>query len=121
VIVIKGVVSLINKFAEQRDKRIYLGNGIIIPPNTLSSEEILKIVTLLATVLNRVDGPDKTKVILVGNSYFLTGEGRQEYSNADQNIERLQKIFRQCFFGIPNDHKHLIQSMKKLRRKFCWS
>src|SRR6185295_10937289 len=43
--VIKGIVSLINKFAEQRDKRIYLGNGIIIPPNTLSSEEILKIVT----------------------------------------------------------------------------
>ena len=45
--VIKGAISLVNKFAEQRDKRIHLGNGIIIPPNTMTPEQILEMVSLL--------------------------------------------------------------------------
>ena len=45
--IIKGIVSLINKFAEQHDKRIFLGNGIIIPPNTMTPQQILDMVALL--------------------------------------------------------------------------
>jgi hypothetical protein len=43
--VVKGIVSLLNKWAEQHDKRIHLPNGVIIPPNTLSPEQIVEIVT----------------------------------------------------------------------------
>ena len=59
--------------------------------------------------------PDRTKVILVGNSVFPNW-GREDKSiqNADQNIERLQKIFfDNAFFGIPNDSKHLIPILNK--------
>lgn len=42
--IIKGVVSLLNKWAEQHDKRIFLPNGVIIPPKTLSSEQIVEII-----------------------------------------------------------------------------
>ena len=50
--VIKGVISLLNKFAEQRDKRIHLPGGIIIPANKLTPEQITEIVTKLGTVQN---------------------------------------------------------------------
>jgi len=42
--IIKGVVSLLNKWAEQHDKRIHLGD-IVIPPNTLSPEQVIELAT----------------------------------------------------------------------------
>jgi hypothetical protein len=45
--VIKGIVTLLNTWAEQHDKRIHLPNGVIIPANTLSPEQIVDIVTKL--------------------------------------------------------------------------
>jgi hypothetical protein len=45
--VVKGIVSLLNKWAEQHDKRIHLPNGVIIPANTLSPEQIVEIVNKL--------------------------------------------------------------------------
>ena len=45
--VIKGVVSLLNKWAEQHDKRIFLPNGVIIPPNTLTGEQLIEFVAKL--------------------------------------------------------------------------
>ena len=45
--VIKGVVSLLNKWAEQHDKRIFLPNGVIIPANTLTGEQIIELVAKL--------------------------------------------------------------------------
>ena len=47
--IIKGVVSLLNKWAEQRDKRIHLPGGIVIPPNTLSAEQVMELVEKLKT------------------------------------------------------------------------
>ncbi|HEY1870458.1 MAG TPA: hypothetical protein VGG71_05330 [Chitinophagaceae bacterium] len=44
---IKGVIALLNKWAEQHDKRIHLPNGVIIPPNTLSPEQIVELATKL--------------------------------------------------------------------------
>ncbi len=43
--VVKGIVSLLNKWAEQHDKRIHLPNGVIIPANTLSPEQIIELVS----------------------------------------------------------------------------
>jgi len=43
--VVKGIVSLLNKWAEQHDKRIHLPNGVIIPAHTLSPEQIVEIVS----------------------------------------------------------------------------
>ena len=45
--VIKGIVALINKWTEQHDKRVHLPGGIIIPAKTLSSEQIVEVVTKL--------------------------------------------------------------------------
>ena len=45
--VIKGVVSLLNKWAEQHDKRIFLPNGVIIPSNTLTGEQLIELVAKL--------------------------------------------------------------------------
>ena len=45
--VVKGIVTLLNTWAEQHDKRIHLPNGVIIPANTLSPEQIVEIVTKL--------------------------------------------------------------------------
>jgi hypothetical protein len=45
--VVKGIVSLLNKWAEQHDKRIHLPNGVIIPAHTLSPEQIVEMVTKL--------------------------------------------------------------------------
>jgi hypothetical protein len=42
--VIKGFLSLLNKWTEQHDKRIHLPGGVIIPPNTLTSEQIVELV-----------------------------------------------------------------------------
>src|SRR6185437_12725490 len=42
--VIKGIVTLLNTWAEQHDKRIHLPNGVIIPANTLSPEQIVEVV-----------------------------------------------------------------------------
>jgi hypothetical protein len=44
---IKGVVSLLNKWAEQRDKRVHLPCGVIIPAKTLSAEQIIELATTL--------------------------------------------------------------------------
>ena len=46
---VKGVVSLLNKWAEQHDKRIHLPNGVIIPANTLSPEQIVDLVAKIKT------------------------------------------------------------------------
>lgn len=43
--VIKGIVTLLNTWATQHDKRIHLPNGVIIPPNTLSPEQIVEVVS----------------------------------------------------------------------------
>lgn len=43
--IIKGVVSLLNKWTEQHDKRIHLPNGVVIPTNKLSATQIMEIVT----------------------------------------------------------------------------
>ena len=48
--VVKGVVSLLNKWAEQHDKRIHLPNGVIIPANTLSAEQIMELVAKIKQV-----------------------------------------------------------------------
>ena len=45
--VVKGIVTLLNTWAEQHDKRIHLPNGVIIPANTLTPEQIVEIVTKL--------------------------------------------------------------------------
>ncbi|CAN5281025.1 hypothetical protein BH20BAC1_BH20BAC1_13820 [soil metagenome] len=45
--VVKGIVSLLNKWAEQHDKRIHLPNGVIIPANKLTGEEIVELVSKL--------------------------------------------------------------------------
>ena len=44
---IKGVVSLLNKWTEQRDKRIHLPCGVVIPPNTMSADQIADLATKL--------------------------------------------------------------------------
>src|SRR5215467_810317 len=46
---IKGVIALLNKWTEQHDKRIHLPNGVIIPPKTLSPDQIMQLVTQLKT------------------------------------------------------------------------
>ncbi len=45
--VVKGIVSLLNKWAEQHDKRIHLPNGVIIPANKLTGEQIVELVSKL--------------------------------------------------------------------------
>lgn len=59
--------------------------------------------------------PDKTKIILIGNSTFRNWDGTDKVSvekdilNVKQNIESLKNIFLdKTIFGIPNDGKHLI-------------
>lgn len=42
--IIKGIVSLLNKWTEQHDRRIHLPNGIVIPSNKLSADQIVQIV-----------------------------------------------------------------------------
>lgn len=63
--------------------------------------------------------PDKTKVILVGNSRFPVWGGEQkDIPNIDQNIERLKDIFvRSVYCGIPDDPKHLIVIKDKTSRE----
>ena len=63
--------------------------------------------------------PNKTKVILVGNSRFPTWGGEQkDIPNIDQNIERLKNIFADPdFCGIPEDLKHLIVIKDKPSRE----
>jgi len=41
---VKGVIALLNKWAEQHDKRIHLPNGVIIPPKTLTADQIMQLV-----------------------------------------------------------------------------
>ena len=43
--VVKGIVTLLNTWAQQHDKRIHLPNGVIIPANTLSPEQIVEVVS----------------------------------------------------------------------------
>ncbi len=45
--VVKGIVTLLNTWAEQHDGRIHLPNGVIIPANKLSPEQIVEIVSKL--------------------------------------------------------------------------
>ncbi len=63
--------------------------------------------------------PEKTKVILVGNSRFPFWGGEQkDILNIDQNIERLKNIFIQSdYCGIPDDQKHLIIIKDKAARE----
>ena len=45
--IFKGLVSLLNKWTEQHDRRIHLPNGVVIPSNKLSADQIVEIVTKL--------------------------------------------------------------------------
>ena len=45
--VVKGVIQLLNTWAQQHDKRIHLPNGVIIPPNILTPEQIMEIISKL--------------------------------------------------------------------------
>lgn len=45
--VIKEVVVTIQKFADMFDKRIHLGNGVIIPGGKLTGEQIVQIIASL--------------------------------------------------------------------------
>jgi hypothetical protein len=55
--------------------------------------------------------PDKTKIILVGNSMFPRwGDEIKDIPNVEQNLDRLKKIFFDAnYFGIPDDLRHLVE------------
>jgi hypothetical protein len=40
----KGLFTVLNSYATQHDKRIHLGNGIVIPAVTLTNEQIYELV-----------------------------------------------------------------------------
>lgn len=41
----KGLFTVLNSYAVQRDKRVHLGNGIVIPAETLTPEQIHDLVS----------------------------------------------------------------------------